>query len=54
MNEDEILENESIITDSRGRNNSQSADTTANNGLRGKLNEKQQEQRARQQPIVRK
>jgi hypothetical protein len=47
MNEDEILENETISTDSRGRYNSKSGDTNANNGLRGKLNEKQLDERAR-------
>jgi len=47
MNEDEILENETISTDSRGRYNSKSGDTNANNGLRGKLTEEQLEERSR-------
>jgi transcription elongation GreA/GreB family factor len=47
MNEDEILENESIVTDSRSKFTSQSADTNANNGLRGKLTEDQLDERTR-------
>tara|TARA_R100001244_G_scaffold67422_5_gene55203 strand:+ start:2878 stop:3663 length:786 start_codon:yes stop_codon:yes gene_type:complete len=46
MNEDEILDSIPIVTDSRGKYTNASADTTANNGSRGKLNSDQLDERA--------
>lgn len=45
MNEDEILDSIPIDTDSRSTYVNQSANTDANNGCRGKLNEKQLDER---------
>ena len=47
MNEDEILGKIPIDTDSRSTYVNKSADTTANNGSRGKLNSTQLEERAK-------